>query len=78
MKFFTLLIMVPVSPSFFCWTFHQTSNACLDQGTGSTILHAFVAVLVGGLFLANHFRDKIQMYRKKLFKKGEKGERAED
>jgi len=69
MKFFTLLIMVTVAPSFFYLTFPQTANACLDQGTGSAILQAFVAVLVGGLFLANHFRDKIQIYRRKLFKK---------
>lgn len=79
MKFFTrFLIMVTVTPAFFYLTFPQTANACLDQGTGSTILQVFVAVLVGGLFLANHFRDKIQMYRRKLFKRGEEGESAED
>jgi uncharacterized membrane protein len=76
MKFFTRLIMVTVAPAFFYWTFPQTANACFDQGTGSTILQVFVAVLVGGMFLANHFRDKIKQCFRKLFYRGEEGKRG--
>lgn len=78
MKFFTRFIMVPVAPAFFYLTFPETANACLDQGAGSTILQVFVAVLVGGLFAANHFKDRIRSLYNNLRSRGKEGEASKD
>ena len=78
MKRFTRLTMTPVVPAFFCLAFPETADGCLDQGTGSAILKVAVAVLVGGVFLYNHFRDRIKTFYRNLVSRGENRERAED
>ena len=78
MKHFTRLTMMLVVPTFFHSNLPSTTDACLDQGTGSTILKVAVAVLVGGVFLYNHFRDSIKTFYSNLVSRGEKREGAED
>lgn len=76
-KRFACLITTPVVPAFFLLTFPSTPDACLDQGTGSTILKVLAAVLVAGVFLYNHFRNQIKTLPN-LFSRGRKHKRAED
>jgi hypothetical protein len=78
MKRFTPLAMMLVVPAFFYPTFPTATDASLDQGTGGAILKVAVAVLVGGVFLYNHFRDRINTFYRNLVSRGENRERAED
>jgi len=77
MKCFTRLTMAPVVPAFLCLTIPQTADACLDQAANSTILQVLTAVLVGGLFAANHFRSQIKAFLN-LFSRAKKRERTKD
>lgn len=77
MKFFTRFIMVPVVPTFFYLTIPQTADAYNLESGGSS-LHLIAALLVGGLFAANHFRDRIKTFYRNLVSRGEKHKRAED
>ena len=77
MKFYTCLIMAPVVPVFLYLTIPQTADAYNLESGGSS-LHLIAALFVGGLFAANHFRDRIRTFYRKLVSRGEKSERAED
>jgi len=65
MKFFTRVIMVPVVPALFYLTIPQTADA-YNLESGSSSLHLIAALLVGGLFAANHFRDRIKSFYRNL------------
>lgn len=77
MNLYTRLIMVPVVPAFFYLTIPQTADAHNLESGGSS-LHLIAALFVGGLFAANHFRDRIKTFYRNLVSRGEKRERAED
>jgi len=70
--------MTAIAPAFFYLALHGTRDACIDQSTGSAILKVAVAVLVGGVFLYNHFRDRIKTLYSNLASRGEERERDED
>jgi len=69
--------MTSVVPAFFYLTIPQTADAYNLESGGSS-LHLIAALLVGGLFAAYHFRNRIEPFFKKLFSRGEKRKRAED
>jgi hypothetical protein len=77
MRVSDLLKIIPV-PAFFFLTSSDMIDACIDYGTGSTVLQVFVAVLVGGLFAANHFKHKISTIYHNLCSKDKDREASED
>lgn len=77
MKHFTRLRMMLVVPAFFYSTFPSATDASLDQGTGSAILKVAVAVLVGGVFVYSHFRDRIHAFVRNLLSRADKREGTE-
>jgi len=77
MKRFTRLAMTPVVPAFLYSTFPSTTDASLDQGTGGAILKVAVAVLVGGVFVYSHFRDRIHAFVRNLLSREENREGPE-
>lgn len=77
MKFFTRFIMTPVVPAFFYLTIPHTADAYNLESGGSS-LHLIAALLVGGLFAANHFRDRIRSLYNNLCSRGKEGEASED
>ena len=74
MKVSDLLKIIPV-PAFFFLTSSEMIDACLDFDTGSTVLRVFVALLVGGLFAANHYKHRIGTIYHKM-RSGAKDEEA--
>jgi hypothetical protein len=77
MKHFTSLRMMLIVPAFFYSTFPSATDASLDQGTGSAILKVAVAVLVGGVFVYSHFRDRVHVFIRNLLSRAEKREGTE-
>jgi len=69
--------MTPVVPAFFYLTIPQAADVH-NLESGSSSLHLIAALLVGGLFAANHFRDRIKTFYRNLVSRGKKRERAED
>jgi hypothetical protein len=76
MKVSDLLKIIPI-PAFFFLTSSDMIDACIDYGTGSTVLRVFVAVLVGGLFAANHYKHRIGTIYHKLRYRDKDGEASE-
>ncbi len=78
MKRYTRMIAPYVAYAFVYLPFPDAADACIDQGTGSAVLKVLAAVLVGGVFMYNHFRNRINIFINKLFSREEKREGAED
>ena len=78
MKRFARLIELPAAYAFLYLPFPDAADACIDQGTGSAVLKVLAAVLVGGVFMYNHFRNRINTFVNKLLSRGDKREGAED
>ena len=78
MKRFARLIELPVAYAFFYLPFPDAADACIEEGISSAILKVLAAVLVGGVFMYNHFRNRIKAFVNKLFSREEKREGAED
>ena len=76
MKCFGRLITAYVVVVFFYLIFPLKVYAYLDPGTGSYIFQLIIAAFVGGLFAAKLFWNKIKIFLKNLFSKGEKLEKA--
>ena len=76
-KRFARLTALPVAYAFFYLPFPETANACIEEGIGSAVLKVLAAVLVGGVFMYNHFRNQIKTLPN-LFSRGRKREKAED
>jgi hypothetical protein len=77
MKHFIRLRTMLVVPAFFYSTFPSTTDASLEQGTGGAILKVAVAVLVGGVFVYSHFRDRIHAFVRNLLSREENSEGPE-
>jgi hypothetical protein len=78
MKRFTRLISPYVAYAFIYLPLPDTADACIEEGTGSAVLKVLAAVLVGGVFVYNHFRNRIHTFVNKLLSSEEKREGAED
>ena len=53
--------------------FPDPASACLEDGTGGAVLKVLAAVLVGGVFFYNHFRNRINTFVSKLFSRRARG-----
>jgi len=69
-----LLMMRSVPAIIICLPVPEAADAYLDPGTGSIILQVAIAGLVGGLFAAKIFWNRIRTLLKTLFSRGTKGE----
>ncbi len=78
MKRFAPLAMMPFVPVILHLTFPEAADADLDQGTVSAVLKVGAAVLVGGVFVYNHFRNKVNAFFKNLFSRSGEREGAEE
>jgi len=61
-------------------SFYLSSNigdASIIQGNGITAPQLAVAILVGVLYTANHFKSRIKTFFKDLFSKTKRGEGTE-
>ena len=75
-KCFARLITILVVLALFSLIFPLKAYAYLDPGTGSYIFQLIIAAFVGGLFAVKLFWNKIKIFLKNLFSKGEKLEKA--
>jgi cytochrome b len=78
MKRLVRLTALPVAYAFLYLPFPDTAGACIEEGIGSAVLKVLAAVLVGGVFMYNHFRNRINIFVNKLLSREEKREGAED
>lgn len=76
MKCLALLVTTSFVLALFYMIFPSKAYAYLDPGTGSYIFQLFIAAFVGGLFAGKLFWNKIKIFLKDLFSKGEKIERV--
>jgi len=53
------------------------TDASIIQGNGITVPQLAVAILVGLLYTANHFKSRIKTFFKDLFSKTKRGEGTE-
>jgi len=66
MKHFRTITTVILTAVFFCLAFSQTAFAAIEEGNGITLPQLLILVFVLGLYLYNHFKDKIKaMFTKK-------------
>ena len=78
MKRLARLTALPIAYAFLYLPFPDAADACIEEGIGSAVLKVLAAVLVGGVFMYNHFRNRINTFVNKLFSREEKPEGAED
>ena len=78
MKWLEYLTKPLILSGFLLLPFPDTTGACIDQGTGSAILKVGAAVLVGGVFFYNHFRNRINAFVSNLLSRGGKRDGTED
>jgi hypothetical protein len=67
MKHFRNITTVIMTAALFCLTFPQTIFAATEEGHTMTIPQLLILGFVLGLYLYNHFKDKI----KAMFKKND-------
>ena len=58
--------------------FSQNVYAYLDPGTGSYILQMLIATVVGGLFVAKLYFQKLKGFLEKIFSKGKNDEQFKE
>ena len=78
MKRLAHLIALPVSYAFLYLPSPDAADACIEEGIGSAVLKVLAAVLVGGVFVYNHFRSRIHTFVNKLLSKEKRREGIED
>jgi hypothetical protein len=66
MKLFRTIKTVILTAAFFCLTFPQAAFAAIEEGNSITLPQLLILVFVLGLYLYNHFKDRIKaMFTKK-------------
>ena len=78
MRYYRHVAKLRFSFAFLFTSFPDPAGACLEDGTGGAVLKVLAAVLVGGVFFYNHFRNRINTFVSSLFSRGAKGGRTED
>jgi hypothetical protein len=66
MKHFRKITTIILTAVFFCLTFLQAAFAAIEEGNSITLPQLLILVFVLGLYLYNHFKDRIKsMFTKK-------------
>ena len=63
-----------IIPASFYLMSRNIADASIIQGNGITALQLAIAILVGALYTANHFKSRIKTFFKALFSKTKRGE----
>jgi hypothetical protein len=70
MNRFKDLSMMAVAPALLFIGAPEAASAGADPGIGNAVLKVGAAVLVSGVFLYNHFRDRIRGFIGRLVSRG--------
>ena len=62
--------MMAVAPALLLAGVPEAASAGADPGTANAVLKVGAAVLVSGVFLYNHFRDRIKGFIRRLVSRG--------
>jgi hypothetical protein len=66
MKHFRTITTIIITAAFFCLAFSQAAFAAAEEGHSITLPQLLLLGFVLGLYLYNHFKDKIKtMFTKK-------------
>ena len=66
MQHFRTITTVILTAAFFCLAFSQPAFAAIEEGNSITLPQLLILGFVLGLYLYNHFKDKIKaMFKKK-------------
>ncbi len=78
MEYLTRLIRALAVLSLFCLILPQKACAYIDPSTGNLAVQMLMAVLVGGFFMVKAYWNKIKVFFKNLFSRGQEQEKDDD